>query len=194
MKGLNLFSGNFKRRENWDSGKKKCTSFLFREINQGMNKTNIEVNTARVTFQETYLGKQCHRQVSSDLEPIRAHAFETVKWYYNLPSVPLAFGRSTICSLMKILSEFRWGIQLSIQIVSLMLHDRHLLSNLVQIIQIYFCNAHIISFPALSNHAAPWIHDLQLDNNKEYKKNLKIVLLWRLPTQKMYSDTITFAI
>lgn len=79
MKGLNLFSGNFKWRENWDSGKKKCTSFLFREINQGMNKTNIEVNTARVTFQETYLGKQCHRQVSSDLEPIRAHAVETVK-------------------------------------------------------------------------------------------------------------------
>ena len=67
-----------------------------------MNKTNIEVNTARVTFQETYLGKQCHRQVSSDLEPIRAHAVETVKWYYNLP-----FGRSTICLLMKILSEFR---------------------------------------------------------------------------------------
>lgn len=52
-----------------------------------------------------------------------------------------------------------------------MLHDRHLLSNLVQIIQIYFCNAHIISLPALSNHAAPWIHDLQLDNNKEYKKS-----------------------
>ena len=51
-----------------------------------------------------------------------------------------------------------------------MLHDRHLLSNLVQIIQIYFCNAYIISLPALSNHAAPWIHDLQLDNNKEYKK------------------------